>query len=109
MIKVGNVVHSDPAIMSGEPVFVGTRVLLKNLIDYLAAGDSLENFLESFPSVTRAQATAALEFAGDALSEIVRTAALAAELDWREAETDADPEGGNSWSEIKKDLARKIR
>jgi uncharacterized protein (DUF433 family) len=45
--------------MSGEPVFVGTRVPLKNLIDYLAAGDSLEKFLDSFPSVTREQATAA--------------------------------------------------
>ncbi len=59
--------------MSGEPVFVGTRVPFKNLIDYLAAGDSLEKFLESFPSVTREQATAALELAGDALSELART------------------------------------
>ena len=49
MIDVGNVVHTDPAIMSGEPVFVGTRVPFKNLIDYLAAGDWLEKFLESFP------------------------------------------------------------
>lgn len=70
---VTSVVHSDPEIMSGEPVFVGTRVPLKNLIDYLAAGDSLEKFLDSFPSVTREQATAALEFAGDALSELART------------------------------------
>ena len=73
MNTVTNVVHSDPEIMSGEPVFVGTRVPLKSLIDYLAAGDSLEKFLDSFPSVTREQATAALEFAGDALSELART------------------------------------
>lgn len=73
MTTVTSVVHSDPEIMSGEPVFVGTRVPLKNLIDYLAAGDSLEKFLDSFPSVTRQQATAALEFAGDALSDLART------------------------------------
>lgn len=73
MNAVSSVVHSDPEIMSGEPVFVGTRVPLKNLIDYLAAGDSLEKFLDAFPSVTREQATTALEFAGDALSELART------------------------------------
>ena len=59
------VVHSDPAILSGEPVFVGTRVPLKNLIDYLAAGDSLDAFLDDFPSVRREQAVAALETARD--------------------------------------------
>jgi uncharacterized protein (DUF433 family) len=73
MNEVTSIVHSDPEIMSGEPVFVGTRVPLKNLIDYLAAGDSLEKFLESFPSVTREQATAALELAGDALTKLART------------------------------------
>ncbi len=73
MIAVANVVHTDPEIMSGEPVFVGTRVPLRNLIDYLAAGDSLEKFLDSFPSVSREQATAALELAGDALSELARS------------------------------------
>ncbi|MDQ3082113.1 MAG: DUF433 domain-containing protein [Gemmatimonadota bacterium] len=73
MNAVTDVVHTDPEIMSGEPVFVGTRVPLRNLIDYLAAGDSLDKFLESFPSVTREQATAALEYAGDVLSELART------------------------------------
>ena len=63
------VIHCDPDILSGEPVFVGTRVLLQNLIDYLAAGDSLEQFLDAFPSVTRQQAIAALELAGEALAE----------------------------------------
>ena len=55
------VVHSDPETMSGTPVFVGTRVPVKSLYDYLAAGDSLDEFLESFPSVTREQAVAALD------------------------------------------------
>jgi uncharacterized protein (DUF433 family) len=62
-----SVVHSDPEILGGTPVFVGTRVPLKNLIDYLAAGDSLDDFLDDFPSVTRKQAVAALEVARDIL------------------------------------------
>ena len=57
------VVHSDPDILSGTPVFVGTRVPVRTLLDYLEAGDSLHEFLEDFPSVTRAQAVAALELA----------------------------------------------
>ncbi|HZN03539.1 MAG TPA: DUF433 domain-containing protein [Candidatus Polarisedimenticolia bacterium] len=61
------VVHSDPNILGGTPVFVGTRVPVQNLIDYLEAGDSLEDFLNSFPSVTREQAIAALELAREAL------------------------------------------
>ncbi len=61
------VVHADPEIMSGEPVFVGTRVPVKNLFEYLAAGDSLEEFLEAFPSVSRDQAVAALELAKEAV------------------------------------------
>ncbi len=64
-----NVIHCDPEIFSGEPVFVGTRVPLQNLIDYLAAGDPLETFLDAFPSVTRQQAVAALELAGEALAD----------------------------------------
>ncbi len=57
------VVHSDPDILGGTPVFVGTRVPVKSLYDHLKAGDSLDVFLESFPSVTRKQAVAALELA----------------------------------------------
>ncbi len=57
------VVHSDPEILGGTPVFVGTRVPVKNLYDYLEGGDSLDDFLEDFPSVTREQAVAALELA----------------------------------------------
>lgn len=62
------VVHSDPDILGGTPVFVGTRVPVRNLLDYLEAGDSLLEFLEDFPSVTREQAVAALELAKQLLS-----------------------------------------
>jgi len=57
------VVHSDPDILGGTPVFVGTRVPVKSLYDYLEAGDSLDEFLDSFPSVSREQAIEALELA----------------------------------------------
>ena len=60
-------VHRDPAIQGGTPVFRGTRVPLRNLIDYLEAGDDLDAFLDDFPSVTREQAVAALEEAAGAL------------------------------------------
>ena len=53
------VVHSDPDILGGTPVFVGTRVPVKSLYDHLEAGDTLDEFLESFPSVTREQAVTA--------------------------------------------------
>jgi uncharacterized protein (DUF433 family) len=55
------VVHSDPDILGGTPVFVGTRVPMKTLYDYLEGGDSLDEFLSDFPSVSREQAIAALE------------------------------------------------
>ena len=55
------VVTVDPEILGGTPVFAGTRVPVKNLFDYLEAGDSLEVFLDAFPSVTRDQAVAALD------------------------------------------------
>jgi uncharacterized protein (DUF433 family) len=57
------VVHSDPEIMGGTPVFYGTRVPFSTLFDYLEAGDPLDVFLGHFPSVTRSQAVAALELA----------------------------------------------
>ncbi|KAM3097438.1 DUF433 domain-containing protein [Phormidesmis sp. 146-35] len=61
------VVHSDRDILGGTPVFVGTRVPVKNLLDYLEAGDSLDQFLDHFPSVSRQQAIAALELAKEML------------------------------------------
>jgi uncharacterized protein (DUF433 family) len=61
------VVHSDPEILGGTPVFVGTRVPFETLLDYLEAGDPLGDFLEDFPTVSREQAVAALEQAKQAL------------------------------------------
>src|SRR5712692_5495018 len=63
MTVTSPVVHSDPDILGGMPVFVGTRVPVRALLDYLEAGDSLNEFLEDFPSVTREQAVAALRLA----------------------------------------------
>lgn len=60
-MKSTSVVHSDPNILGGTPVFVGTRVPLQALIDYLEGGHSLEKFLDDFPTVTREVAIAALE------------------------------------------------
>jgi uncharacterized protein (DUF433 family) len=68
MPALESVVHSDPEILGGTPVFLGTRLPVKNLLDYLAAGDSLEKFLDHFPSVSRSQAVAALEVAKDLLT-----------------------------------------
>jgi uncharacterized protein (DUF433 family) len=68
------VVHSDPDILGGTPVFVGTRVPVQNLIDYLEAGDTIDKFLDSFPSVSREQAIAALELAREALISSARAA-----------------------------------
>lgn len=59
------VVHRDPEIMSGTPVFVGTRVPVQTLVDYLEGGESIEDFLEGFPSVKREQIVAFLEQARD--------------------------------------------
>ena len=67
MISRQDIVHSDPEIMGGELVFVGTRVPVYNLFDYLEAGDSIVEFLEQFPSVAREQAVAALELAREAV------------------------------------------
>jgi uncharacterized protein (DUF433 family) len=68
------VVHSDPEILGGTPVFIGTRVPLRNLIDYLERGHSLDDFLDAFPSVSREQAVAALEAAHEALTARARPA-----------------------------------
>ena len=59
-MTIEQVISSDPDVQGGAVVFAGTRVPLKNLIDYLEAGDSLEEFLDDFPSVRREQAVAAL-------------------------------------------------
>lgn len=59
------IVAIDPEIMSGEPCFAGTRVPIQNLIDYLEGGDSIDEFLEDFPSVSRDQVIRFLEEARD--------------------------------------------
>jgi uncharacterized protein (DUF433 family) len=59
--KSQSVIIQDPEILSGEPVFRGTRVPFQTLLDYLEAGDTLAEFLEQYPGVSRKQAIAALE------------------------------------------------
>jgi uncharacterized protein (DUF433 family) len=73
MPRVFPIVHSDPEILGGTPVFQGTRVPLRNLIDYLERSHSLDEFLDAFPTVSREQAEAALDAAGRALSDRART------------------------------------
>jgi uncharacterized protein (DUF433 family) len=72
-MNLDEVISSDPDIQGGAVVFAGTRVPLKNFIDYLEAGDSIEVFLDHFPSVTREQAVAALELAQQALVSLAGT------------------------------------
>ena len=69
---MSSVVKVDPEIMSGAPCFAGTRVPIQNLIDYLEGGDSIEDFLEGFPSVSREQVIAFFEEA----KECMRAAAV---------------------------------
>lgn len=68
------IVHSDPEILGGTPVFVGTRVPVQALIDYLEGGHSIEEFLDDFPTVSRELAIAALEQAKAHLIADARTA-----------------------------------
>jgi uncharacterized protein (DUF433 family) len=74
MTLTPRIVHSDPDILGGTPVFVGTRVPMRTLLDYLEAGDSLEIFLDHFPSVSREQAIAALELAKEMLTAYANSA-----------------------------------
>jgi uncharacterized protein (DUF433 family) len=68
MIDKSRVVHSDPEILSGTPVFVGTRVPVQSLFDYIECGDTLDEFLRQFPSVQREQAIAAIELGCEKIS-----------------------------------------
>lgn len=63
MKPASSVVHSDPDVLGGTPVFVGTRVPVQTFWDYLEAGDSVDVFLDHFPSVKREQVIAALKLA----------------------------------------------
>jgi uncharacterized protein (DUF433 family) len=69
-----SVVHSDPEILGGTPVFVGTRVPVQTLFEYLEGGETLDEFLRQFPSVARHQAVAALDMAKETLLSRARSA-----------------------------------
>lgn len=73
MTQLSQVVHSDPEILGGTPVFVGTRVPVQSLFDYLEGGETLDDFLRQFPSVRREQAIAALDLARDSLLTSARS------------------------------------
>ena len=60
-VKLASVIHSDPDILGGTPVFVGTRVPVRSLFDHLESAESIDDFLEGFPSVRRDQVIAVLE------------------------------------------------
>jgi len=66
-LSIKEIFQSDPDILGGTAVFTGTRVPVQNLMDYIEAGDSIDDFLAGFPSVKRAQVIAFLETAKDCL------------------------------------------
>lgn len=107
MMKQGTtVIQVDPDIMSGTPVFAGTRVPAQTLLEYLETGRPLAEFLEDFPTVTRDQAVAALEEAKEALISRARRPTEAAILllhSW--VDEDATVDGGlEAWEELKREL-----
>lgn len=68
MATIKNLIVSDPETLGGVPIFSGTRVPVKTLIEYLEAGDRLDDFLDDFPTVSREHAIAVLEIAKEALT-----------------------------------------
>ena len=72
--SLAGIVSVHPDRLGGEPCFAGTRVPLRNMFEYLEAGDSLDDFLEGFPGVTRDQAVAVLELAGEGLLQRLKAA-----------------------------------
>ena len=71
MNDLSNVLHSDSEILGGTPVFTGTRVPVQSLFDHLEGGQSIDDFLEGFPSVRREQVIALLQ---KSLQDLLRTA-----------------------------------
>jgi uncharacterized protein (DUF433 family) len=67
MLEDSSVISTSPDVMGGTPVFAGTRVPVQTLLDYLKAGESIDDFLDGFPTVTKAQVIALLEEAGKQL------------------------------------------
>jgi uncharacterized protein (DUF433 family) len=74
MINVHAPIQSDSEILSGTPCFSGTRVPVATLMDYLKAGDRVDDFLDDFPTVRREQVVAVLEIASDAVTHYARSA-----------------------------------
>lgn len=70
--KMHKLINSDPEIMGGTAVFMGTRVPVKALMDYLRLGHTLNDFLEAFPTVEREHAQAVLDLAGELLMSQAR-------------------------------------
>ena len=66
MRNASQIIQRAPGILGGTPVFAGTRVPIQTLLDYLAAGDRLDDFLDEFPTVSHQQAVAFLELAKEA-------------------------------------------
>jgi len=104
MTEWTQIVHSDPEIMGGELVFVGTRVPLYNLFDYLEAGDSLEEFLEQFPSVSREQAAAALE-----LSPSVVLREWGEEIERRARRVLSGESMGEPWEDVRDRIEKRLK
>jgi uncharacterized protein (DUF433 family) len=71
MLNGSSVISASPDVMGGTPVFAGTRVPVQTLLDYLKAGESIDDFLDGFPTVTREQVIALLEEAGKQLVGMV--------------------------------------
>jgi uncharacterized protein (DUF433 family) len=82
-----NVIEVSPEVLHGTPVFAGTRVPVKTLFDYLKGGDTLADFLDDFPTVSREQAVKALELAGEDLID----AAVAGRVAAKEAQSALAP------------------
>ena len=74
MIQLDRIVNRDPEILGGIPVFLGTRVPIRSLFDYIEAGDTLDEFLRQFPSVRRERAIGLLDLARDAVLADARAA-----------------------------------
>lgn len=67
---MSSVIETSPEVMGGTPVFVGTRVPIQTLLDYLKSGDSIEEFLEGFPTVKKEQVVSFLEETGEIVSKM---------------------------------------
>ena len=108
MMKQGiTVIQVDPQIMSGTPVFAGTRVPVQTLLEYLEAGHPLGEFLEDFPTVTKEQAIAALEEAKEALLTRAQRPTEAIRLLQSWVAEDARVDGGlEAWEALKEGLDR---